>query len=302
MISRREFLERAALAGAVLPALKRADAHLARLSQLAREMAGAPITFAALPFDLHDVRLLPGPQLTALETNRTYMLALDPDRLLHVFRVNAGIASSAKPYGGWEAPDNELRGHFVGHYMSACALMYAQTGDSTIKARGDLIVAGLAPCQVALGGGYLSAFPKEYFERLADRRRVWAPFYTYHKILAGLVDSYTLGGNAQALAMAKGMGDWVIAYAEPIADTQWHAMLTTEYGGMNDVLRELAQVTWRREVREDREPLRPGGLPRAARGGARRAQIGAREYQCAQGARRRALARDDGRRPSARDE
>ena len=49
---------------------------------------------------------------------------------------------------------------------------------------------------------------------------MWAPFYTYHKILAGLVDSYTLGGNAQALAMAKGMGDWVIAYAEPIADTQ----------------------------------------------------------------------------------
>ncbi len=243
MINRREFFEKAAIAGAALPVLQSAESHLARLSRLAREFAAAPITFAALPFDLHDVRLLPGPQLTALEINRKYMLALDPDRLLHVFRVNAGIASDAKPYGGWEAPNNELRGHFVGHYMSACALMAAQTGDATIKARGDLIVAQLAPCQAALGGGYLSAFPKEYFERLAERRRVWAPFYTYHKILAGLVDTYTLGGNAQALAMARGMGDWVIAYAEPIPDTQWHALLNTEYGGMNDALRELAQAT-----------------------------------------------------------
>ncbi len=263
MINRREFFEKAAIAGAALPVLQSAESHLARLSRLAREFAAAPITFAALPFDLHDVRLLPGPQLTALEINRKYMLALDPDRLLHVFRVNAGIASDAKPYGGWEAPNNELRGHFVGHYMSACALMAAQTGDATIKARGDLIVAQLAPCQAALGGGYLSAFPKEYFERLVERRRVWAPFYTYHKILAGLVDTYTLGGNTQALAMAKGMGDWVIAYAEPIPDTQWHALLNTEYGGMNDVLRELAQATGDAEVCEDREPIRSGDVPRA---------------------------------------
>lgn len=234
-VSRRDFLERAGLAAAAL--------SLWPKELLAHRALNAPPTFAAMPFDLHDVRLLPGLQLTALEVNKKYMMGLSPDRLLHVFRVNAGLASTAKPYGGWEAPINELRGHFVGHYMSACALMAAQTGDDAVKARGAEIVAGLAPCQAALGGGYLSAFPKEYFERLKSRQRVWAPFYTYHKIMAGLLDSYTLSGNAQALAMVKGMGDWVIAYAELIPDTQWHSMLTTEYGGMNDVLRELAQVT-----------------------------------------------------------
>ena len=239
-LTRRDFVERAGAAAAALALWPRAGAA----QFLGRAAApGANIPFAALPFDLHDVRLLAGPQLTALEVNRRYMMALSPDRLLHVFRVNAGIASTAQPYGGWEAPVNELRGHFVGHYMSACALMAAQTGDDAVKARGAEIVAGLAPCQQALGGGYLSAFPVEYFERLKARQRVWAPFYTYHKIMAGLLDSYTLSGNAQALAMVKGMGDWVIAYAEPIPDTQWHAMLTTEYGGMNDVLRELANVT-----------------------------------------------------------
>lgn len=237
-LSRREFLERAAIAAAAIQALPRLA-----LAQRAAPARGGPVTFAVEPFALQDVRLLPGLQLTALETNKTYLLALDPDRLLHVFRVNAGIASNVKPYGGWEAPNNELRGHFVGHYLSACALMYAQTGDDRFRARDAQMIAALAPCQAALGEGYLSAFPKEYFERLKARTRVWAPFYTYHKILAGLVDSYTLAGNAQALAMAKGMGDWVIAYADPIPDTQWHAMLTTEYGGMNDVLRELAQVT-----------------------------------------------------------
>ena len=126
MINRREFFERAAIAGAALPVLQSAESHLARLSRLAREFAAAPITFAAVPFDLHDVRLLPGPQLTALEINRKYMLALDPDRLLHVFRVNAGITSDARPYGGWEAPNNELRGHFA-RALHECVRAHGRT-------------------------------------------------------------------------------------------------------------------------------------------------------------------------------
>ena len=242
-LSRREFIEWAAMIAAasrLRPLSERVSALGARRPAL---RTASPIAFAAEPFDLHDVRLLPGPLLSLLETNKAYLMALDPDRLLHVFRVNAGIASTAKPYGGWEAPVNELRGHFVGHYLSACALMAAQTGDDAVKQRGILIVRGLAPCQAALGGGYLSAFPKEFFERLAERRRVWAPFYTYHKIMAGLLDTYTLSADAQALEMCEKMADWVIAYAAPIPDTQWHAILTTEYGGMNDVLRELALAT-----------------------------------------------------------
>ena len=90
---------------------------------LVRRLLNAAPRLRARPFDLHDVRLRPGIQLTGLETNRRFMLGLDPDRLLHMFRVTAGIPSSAEPLGGWEAPDNELRGHFTGHYLSACALM-----------------------------------------------------------------------------------------------------------------------------------------------------------------------------------
>ena len=120
----------------------------------------------AIPFSPSDVRLLDGPFKTAQDVDAKYILSLDPDRLLHVFRINAGLPSSAQPLGGWEDPKCELRGHFVGHYLSACAQMYAVTGNAEFKRRADYMVAELAKCQQALGDGYLSAYPTSYFDRL----------------------------------------------------------------------------------------------------------------------------------------
>ncbi|HKB78843.1 MAG TPA: beta-L-arabinofuranosidase domain-containing protein, partial [Thermoanaerobaculia bacterium] len=102
------------------------------------------VPLEARPFPLSEVRLLDGPFKRAMDLDGTLLLNLDPDRLLHNFRVNAGLPSSAQPLGGWEAPDVELRGHTVGHYLSALALMYAATGDARFKARADSMVAELA--------------------------------------------------------------------------------------------------------------------------------------------------------------
>ncbi|HYL64086.1 MAG TPA: beta-L-arabinofuranosidase domain-containing protein, partial [Candidatus Methylomirabilis sp.] len=96
------------------------------------------------PFPMENVRLLDGPFLDATKTNLDFMRSLPEDRLVHNFRVNAGIPSSAEPLGGWEDPKVELRGHYTGHYLSACALAYASTGDEELKSRGDAIVADLA--------------------------------------------------------------------------------------------------------------------------------------------------------------
>src|SRR5690242_14456973 len=93
-------------------------------------------------FEPREVVLLDGPYAQAQAANIGYLKRLDPDRLLHVFRVNAGLPSSAKSYGGWEDPNCELRGHFVGHYLSGCALAFAATGDAELKRRGDRVVAG----------------------------------------------------------------------------------------------------------------------------------------------------------------
>ena len=135
-----------------------------RLSSLTEQagQAGKPDVQA---FSLKEVRLLDGPFHDAMELDKAYLLSLDPDRLLHTFRLTAGLPTSAKPYGGWESPGCELRGHSLGHYLSACALMYASTGDEKLKARVDRIVAELAKCQEALPAkgynqGFLSAYPE----------------------------------------------------------------------------------------------------------------------------------------------
>ena len=162
---------------------------------------------------MSQVRLLPvGVFHEAQEWNHGYMTRLAADRLLYTFRVNAGLpVGSAKPLGGWEQPENgrrssELRGHFAGHFLSASALRYASTGDADAKATGDYLVAEMARCQERLGGKYLSAFPTTWWDRLSSGQRVWAPFYTIHKIMAGMFDMYRFAGNRQALQVLEGHG------------------------------------------------------------------------------------------------
>lgn len=201
------------------------------------------IPIKAQAFALSDVRLLDGPFLHAQELDRRYLRSLDPDRLLHNFYVNAGLPSSAEPLGGWEAPDCELRGHFVGHYLSACAKMVASTGDETLRHNADRVVAGLARCQQALGSGYLSAFPETFIDRVETRQRVWAPWYTLHKILAGLLDMYLDCDNKQALAVAQKMAAWTKRRTDKLTEEQMQSMLDTEHGGMNEVLANLYAVT-----------------------------------------------------------
>ena len=230
-MKRRDFL----VAGAATAA----SAALPLRHSLQRSEAAAPKP-AALPFDLSRVRLGAGPFKDALDVNRRFLMAQDPDRLLHTFRVTAGLPSTAEPLGGWEAPENELRGHYTGHYLSACALMAAQTGDAEIKARGERLVGELAKCQQA--NGYLSAFPEELFDRLRAGRPAWAPFYTLHKIMAGLLDTYTLSGNAQALDVLKGMARWTSGWAQPLGEYEMARVLEREYGGMNEMLYNLSAI------------------------------------------------------------
>ena len=214
---------------------------------LAAPLAAAPvrpkIALGAEPFDLKQVRLLDGPFKHATELNRKYLLSLDADRLLHNFRVQAGLPSPARPLGGWEEPKCEVRGHSTGHYLSACALMYASTGDEKLKQKAEYVVAELAKCQDKIGSGYLSAFPEEFIDRVEAGKPVWAPWYTLHKVYAGLLDVHVLCGNAQALEVVERACDWAKARTDKLSDQQMEKMLGNEHGGMNDVLAELYALT-----------------------------------------------------------
>jgi len=244
-ISRREFVAGMATtaAAACLPGAM-------ALPAFAQQGRGPQerVEFKAVPFALENVRLLDSPFLEGAKANQKYLLSLPVDRLVHNFRVTAKLPSSAEPLGGWESPTVELRGHFAGgHYLSACALGYASTGDAAFKEKGDAVVAELAKCQEALGNGYLSAFPEDFFDRLSAGRPVWAPFYTLHKIMAGNIDMYTYCHNEQALKVAEGMARWMGHWTIGISDAQMQRILRTEYGGTNEALYNLAAITgnWR---------------------------------------------------------
>ena len=203
----------------------------------------------AEPFPLAQVRLLPGsPYYDAQEWNRAYMARLGTDRLLYTFRANAGMpVGPAKPLGGWEQPDNgqrssELRGHFIGHYLSATAQL-AAAGDKEARAKGDEMVSVLADCQAKLGGTYLSAFPHSWFDRLERGERIWAPFYTIHKVMAGLLDMHRLAGNRQALTTLEGMAAWADKWSAAKSEPQMQTILEIEFGGIAEALYHLAAIT-----------------------------------------------------------
>ncbi|MFF9001325.1 beta-L-arabinofuranosidase domain-containing protein [Streptomyces achromogenes] len=243
-LGRRSFLT-AAGAAAALAAVDGTAAHAAP------HTAGAPHGRAAaraVPFPLTAVTLLAGPFQDNQRRNSAYLRFVDIDRLLHTFRINVGLPSTARPCGGWEAPDVELRGHSTGHLLSGLALAFAATGETALRDKGRRLVAALAACQAAApsagyGKGYLSAFPENFFDRLEAGTGVWAPYYTLHKIMAGLVDQYRLAGNEQALDVVLGLAAWADARTGRLSPAHMQRVLETEFGGMNDVLADLHTVT-----------------------------------------------------------
>ncbi|HUM04397.1 MAG TPA: beta-L-arabinofuranosidase domain-containing protein [Terriglobales bacterium] len=255
-MSRRGFVTTAAavVTAAVLPDKLFAapqDPVVNTLQKSGKTVSYEKVPWKVWPFPSKQVTLGDGPLLQAREANRRFLISLPPDRLLHTFRINAGLNSSAEPLGGWEAPDCELRGHFAGgHYLSAVGLAYAATGDEELRKRGDSVVTGLGQCQKNLQNGYLSAFPIEFFDRLRERIRVWAPFYTIHKIMAGLLDMYVHTGNTQALEIAEGMAKWVKLYTQPLSYNHMQRVLGTEFGGMGEIFANLYAVTGKEDYLE----------------------------------------------------
>lgn len=207
---------------------------------------------AARSFEPGAVRLLPGRALDAQRLNAKYLLSLDPERLLRNFRLQAGLPATAEPLGGWESPECGLRGHFVGHYLSACARGYAATRDVALRERCESIVSGLRECQRATGTGYLSAFPETELDVIETRfEGAWAPYYTLHKILAGLIDAHRLADIADALRAATELADYIGRRVERLSAEQIQAMCrtdlkpnpTNEFGGISESLQLLGEIT-----------------------------------------------------------
>lgn len=210
------------------------------------------VPMAVRAFPLSHVRLLDGPFREAQQRDMEYLLRLDPDRLLSWFRKEAGLEPKGKVYGGWES--QTIAGHSLGHHLSAVSMVYAATGDTRFRERAEYIVTELAACQQANGNGYLAAFPggKQAFTEIArgeiraepfNLNGIWVPWYTTHKVMAGLRDAYIHCDNPQALEVLTTLADWAIRTTQDLTDDQWQEMLATEHGGMNEVLADLYALT-----------------------------------------------------------
>ena len=200
-------------------------------------------------FPLSAVRLLDSPMRANQARNTNYLMFVDPDRLLHTFRLNYGLPSSAQPCGGWEAPGSLVRGHCTGHLMSGLALTYANTGNQAAADKGAYLVEQLARYQArdrAAGfhDGYLSAFPETFFDRLEAGLPVWSPYYMIHKIMAGLIDQHELAGNTRALEVAARLGDWVGWRTGRLSYSHMQRILNVEHGGLAESLTNLYRLTW----------------------------------------------------------
>ncbi len=206
-------------------------------------------------FPLSDVQLLDSPFKAAMERNATYLLSLDPDRLLHNTRKYAGLKPKGDLYGGWESQG--IAGHTLGHYLTALSQQYKATGDQRFKERIDYIVNEMAECQRAYGDGYVGALPQLEIDTLRGlkdgkveprdpfffKNGAWVPWYTQHKILTGLKDAWVLGGNAQAKDVTLKLADWVDVVTANLSDEQLQTMLSVEHGGMREVLIEIHHLT-----------------------------------------------------------
>ena len=238
---RRDFLRRMFYGGTVLAAT--GATRNALHSPSTGEGSPSRPTPAALPFALEDITILDPDLLRMRRQTLDYMLALDFDRLLHNFRLNAGLPSSAAPLYNRESPTNGWRGHYVGHFLSASGQMYATTRDARIKSKADAIVAELAKCQARLGEqGYLSAFPESSFDDLEQGRPAAVIWYALHKIMAGLLDAHEHLQNQQALDVLEKMAAWVDWRTGRLPEAQMQRTLQTEFGGMNEVLANLSAV------------------------------------------------------------
>ena len=203
------------------------------------------------PFRMNQVRLLPSRFQENMKRDSAWMMSIPVNSLLQSFRNTSGAFSSreggymtVKKLGGWESLDCDLRGHITGHLLSAYATLYAQTGSQAVKMKADSIVNGLAEVQQAYGrGGYLSAFAEGLIDRNIQGKSVWAPFYTLHKIVQGMIDQYQMTGNEKALEIAKGMGNWAYNKLKPLSEETRKKMIRNEFGGFNEAMYELYALT-----------------------------------------------------------
>ena len=181
------------------------------------------------------------------QANKEYLMKLSSDNLLLNYRVEAGRFTArevpADAHTGWESPVCQLRGHFLGHWLSAAAIHYHTSKDKDIKAKADLIINELEECQKDNGGQWIGPMPEKYLHWIANGKHIWAPQYNLHKIFMGLVDMYIYADSKKALDIADRFADWFVQWSGTFTREKFDDILDFETGGMLEVWADLLHIT-----------------------------------------------------------
>ncbi len=265
-LSRRALMAGAAVGTAIIATQRNAKATIPQGKQTGYRDPG--MGMKAYSFDLADVTILPGPFHANMTRDLNYLLAYDCNRLLASFQKVSGIPPKAPTLGGWDSGGQG--GTICGHYLTACSMMYAHTKDYRLLEKIDYILPRLAACQKANGRqdpqfkGYCAGLPGSiaaFKQALAGNINVgdpkalfsfslngmWSPWYSVHKIMAGLRDVWLHVGRSQAKDILIGMADWCAQYPAKLTEAQMQTMLISEQGGMNEVLADVYAITGRRK-------------------------------------------------------
>lgn len=185
--------------------------------------------------------------------NRNYLMELNTQGLLQNFYLEAGIVmpglqvledpATALLHWGWDAPTCQLRGHFLGHWMSAAAMLVATDDDIELKAKLTHIVDELAKCQELNGGQWIGSIPEKFFDKLERDEYVWSPQYVMHKTLLGLMHAYQYAKIEKALTILDHAADWYLTWTKKMESVNPHAVYSGEEGGMLEVWATLYELT-----------------------------------------------------------
>lgn len=206
---------------------------------------------SAHPFDLSQVALSSSRWTDNQNRTLNYLRSVNVDRLLYNFRATHKLSTNgAAANGGWDAPNFPFRSHAQGHYLTGWAQCYATLRDDTCRDRATYFVAELAKCQANNGAagfnaGYLSGFPESEFNALegGTLSNGNVPYYAVHKTMAGLLDAWRIIGDTKARDVLLALSGWVDERTKKLSSSQMQKMLGTEFGGMNDVLSNVYQLT-----------------------------------------------------------
>lgn len=200
--------------------------------------------------ELKNVKLLPGIFKESQNVGKNYLSFLDVDRLIAPFYEACGREPRKKRYGGWEAMG--ISGHSLGHWLSASSYMYVATNDTSLLQKINYVIDELFLIQEFDGTGYVSGFPRKCFDiaftgefevsnfELAGH---WVPWYSIHKVFAGLLDTYKLLENKKALEILLKLTNWAYEGTKEMTNDEFQKMIICEIGGMNDTLAELYLLT-----------------------------------------------------------